>query len=95
MPWIAGDEVARRRTRRMPPGGLKREDIDPPPETVSGMGVQTAAGIKVNIGSPAPPSHPNSNSLPGHRPLPPVAGEHPVIRFASSQTLKQKERLGR
>jgi hypothetical protein len=79
----------------MPPGGLKCEDIDPPPDAVSGMSVRATVGIKVNIGSPAPLRHPNSNSLPGHRPLPPVAGEHPVIRFAASQTLRQKERLGR
>ena len=94
IPWIAGDEVARRRTRRMPPGGLKREDIDPSPDAVSGVGVPATMGIKVHIGSPAPLGHPSGNPLTGHRPLTPVAGEHPDIRFAAAQALKQKKRLG-
>ena len=77
----------------MPPGGLKREDIDPSPDAVSGVGVPATMGIKVHIGSPAPLGHPSGNPLPGHRPLTPVAGEHPVIRFAAAQALKQKKRL--
>ena len=74
----------------MAEGRLKRVDIDPSPDAVGGVGVPATVGIKAHISSPAPLGHPSGNPLTSHRPLTPVAGEYPFIRFAAAQAFKKR-----
>ena len=53
-----------------------------------------SSDLKTNVRAMVSPAEKKSYPLPSHRPFLPVTGEHPAIRFAASQPLKQKKRLG-
>jgi len=64
VPWIAGHVMARRRTRRMPQGCLKGEDVHASLNSMCGMAVPQLVRVNVEPSGFAPLSADIPNGLP-------------------------------
>ena len=82
------------RARRMPERRRERENIHPPPNCMSGMGVAATVRVEVHVGSFSPSGHASGDPLPGQWPIPFITWEKPVLRSAAAQGLEQLQRGG-
>ena len=72
----------------------ERENIHPPPNCMSGMGVAATVRVEVHVGSLSPSGHASGHPLPGQWPIPFITWKEPVLRTAAAQRLEQLQRGG-
>ena len=75
----------RRGTRRaVAERRLERENVHPPPNCMSGMGVAATVRVEVHVGSLSPSGHASGHPLPGQWPIFFITWEKPVPRLAAA-----------
>ena len=70
----------------------ERENVHPPPNCMSRMGVAATVRVEVHVGSLSPSGHASGNPLPGQWAIPFITWEEPVLWTATAQRLKQLQR---
>ena len=85
----------RRGSRRaVPERRRERENIHPPPNCMSGMGVAATVRVEPDVCFPSPHRHASGHRLPGQWPIPFITWEKPVLRLAAAKGLEQLQRVG-
>ena len=85
----------RRGSRRATPERRReRENIHPPPNCMSGMGVPAAMGMEPDVCFPSPHRHASGHRLTGQWAIPFITWEKPVPRLAAAKGLEQLQRVG-
>ena len=72
----------------------ERENIHPPPNCMSRMGVPAAMGMEPDVCFLAPHRHASGHRLTGQWAIPFITWEKPVPRLAAAQRLEQLQRVG-
>ena len=62
----------------------KGEDIHPPPNCMSGMGVAATVRVEPDVCFPSPHRHASGHRLPGQWPISFITWEKPVLRLAAA-----------
>ena len=79
----------------MAESGLKREDINPPPNAVSGVGVPQLVRVNVEPGGASPLPANISNCLTCEMPIPPGTRKDELFIRAAAKSLKEAKRCWR
>ena len=72
----------------------ERENIHPPPNCMSGMGVAATVRVEPDVCLPSPHRHASGHRLTGQWAIPFITWEKPVPRLAAAQRLEQLQRVG-
>ena len=78
----------------MPERRRKGENIHPPPDCMSRMGVAATVRVESDVCFPSPPGHASGHRLPGQWAIPFVTWKKPVLRLAAAKGLEQLQRVG-
>ena len=72
----------------------ERENIHPPPNCMSGMGVAATVRVGPDVCFPSPHRNASGHRLTGQWAIPFITWEKPVPRLAAAQRLEQLQRVG-
>ena len=71
----------------------ERENVHPPPNCMSGMGVTATVRVEPDVCFLSPPGHASDHRLPGQWVIPFVTWKKPVLRLAADQRLGRLPRF--
>ena len=77
----------------MPERRRERENIHPPPNCMSGMGVAATVRVEPDVCFPSPHRHASGHRLTGQWAIPFITREKPVARLAAAKGLEQLQRV--
>ena len=71
----------------------ERENIHPPPDCMSRMGVAATVRVEPDVCFPSPHRHASGHRLTGQWAIPFITWEKPVPRLAAAKGLEQRQRV--
>ena len=78
----------------MPERRRERENIHPPPNCMSGMGVAATVRVEPDVCFPSPHRHASGHRLTGQWAIPFITWEKPVAGLAAAKGLEQLQGVG-